>query len=112
MRERLHTLLRQHPLGHGDTSRAHQAVDCAEGPAGQINRVLHLGVAGDVGLDEMRARAVPGRPGGTRLIVDVDDHGAAAGRDDHVHGRAAKAGRASGDDDGSALEMHPVILSA
>ena len=55
-----------------------------------VDRALHLRVAGDVGPDEVRARAVLSGLRGAGLLVDVDDHGAAARRDDHVHGGAAK----------------------
>ena len=55
-----------------------------------VNRALHLRVAGDVGLDEVRALAVLSGLRRAGLLVDVDDDRPAARRDDHVNGGTAK----------------------
>jgi len=91
VRERLHALTTEHALRRGDPGRIHHAIEPTELAHRRLHRILHVGFAGHVRTHHTDAIAVCGRLLRIRLLVDVDDNGPAARRDDHVDRRATKS---------------------
>src|SRR5687767_4575560 len=86
-------------------------MQAAEFPGRDVDGSLHVRLAGDVAVHEHGVDAMPCRLGSSRGVIEVDQHRASPGGDDHVDRGAPEAGRAAGHQYRPAVEIHRAIVA-